>query len=411
MEGSLSYVRRVLDEAYERLSGVYLSTSVLGPVRLYSAKSVEDREFWALFCALVDFQVPVVSVLNPMLTGLAQHVEKRGLSFLDLVRDAGLAAEVLREFGWSSPRGRRRGFTHRFVKIEDVVELLAAFRRFGGLYGSLGSFVKESYARHAGDREPMEGVLADFLGALRECGGRSPLVPKGAGSAFKRFNLFFRWLVRPYPDLGLWAFIDRRHLLVSLDEGLRRVLARAFGLHVHLDRRGVLEATRFLKRVNPEDPAKYDYVLSRVSIMGYCARDLARSQCCMCLLASVCLSSRLPKQVEAKPLSKGEMEILEDFLKLRGEDFDRVVTEYPLGRFSADALLHAKGCTEYVVEVERELNYAAIGQAVTYRYLYYRHSGRLAKPMIVCRKASRELAEAARLEQGIEVVEVPAAQR
>jgi hypothetical protein len=131
----------------------------------------------------------------------------------------------------------------------------------------------------------------------------------------------------------------------------------------------------------------------------------------MCPLASVCASSRLPEQVEARSLSKGEMEILEDFLRLRGEDFDRVVTEYPLGRFSADALLHAKGCTEYVVEVERELNYAAIGQVITYRYLYYRHSGRLAKPMIVCRKASRELAEAAQLGQGIEVVEVPAAQR
>ena len=62
-----------------------------------------------------------------------------------------------------------------------------------------------------------------------------------------------------------------------------------------------------MRRVNPEDPVKYDYVLSRVSIMGYCARDLARSQCFMCPLASVCASSGLPKQVEAKPLSKGEM--------------------------------------------------------------------------------------------------------
>jgi hypothetical protein len=39
-----------------------------------------------------------------MLTGLAQHVEKRGLSFLDLVRDAGLAVEVFREFEWTRPR-------------------------------------------------------------------------------------------------------------------------------------------------------------------------------------------------------------------------------------------------------------------------------------------------------------------
>jgi hypothetical protein len=48
----------------------------------------------------------------------------------------------------------------------------------------------------------------------------------------------------------------------------------------------------------------------------------------------------------------------------------------------------------------------AIGQAVTYRYLYYKHNGKMAKPMIICRKASRELKEVAQLEQGIGVVEI-----
>ena len=88
-----------------------------------------------------------------------------------------------------------------------------------------------------------------------------------------------------------------------------------------------------MKRVNPEDPMKYDYVASRVSIMGYCAKDLARSQCYPCLLVNVCASSRLPKPVESKPLTSVKAEILKDFLKLQGEEFDRVVTEYPLGRF------------------------------------------------------------------------------
>jgi len=114
----------------------------------------------------------------------------------------------------------------------------------------------------------------------------------------------------------------------------------------------------------------------------------------------------LPRIAEAKPLTSVEMEILEDFLKIHGGEFDKVVTEYTLGRYSADALMHAKTCNEYIVEVERELNYMAIGQAVTYRYLYYKHSGKMAKPMIICRKASRELKEAAQLEQGIEVVEI-----
>ena len=45
------YVRRIMDEAYERLCDVYLDTSVLGPVRVYFARDVMDGEFWALFYA------------------------------------------------------------------------------------------------------------------------------------------------------------------------------------------------------------------------------------------------------------------------------------------------------------------------------------------------------------------------
>jgi len=114
-----------------------------------------------------------------------------------------------------------------------------------------------------------------------------------------------------------------------------------------------MEATRFLRKINPEDPTKYDYVLSRISIMGYCAKNLARSQCYMCPLINLCKSSRLPKIVEAKPLTPVEMEILKDFLKAHGGEFDKVITEYTLGRYSADALLHMKNCNEYIVEVER----------------------------------------------------------
>lgn len=116
----------------------------------------------------------------------------------------------------------------------------------------------------------------------------------------KRINLFFRWLVRPYPDLGLWSFINKRHLFVSLDANLQRVISRAFGINVGLNWCGVLEATRFLRKLNPEDPTKYDYVLSRVAIMGYCAKDMARSLCCLCPIASICKSSKLPKLVKAK---------------------------------------------------------------------------------------------------------------
>jgi len=43
------YVRCVMDEAYERLCDVYLGTSVLGLVRVYSARDVVDRSFRLCF--------------------------------------------------------------------------------------------------------------------------------------------------------------------------------------------------------------------------------------------------------------------------------------------------------------------------------------------------------------------------
>jgi len=406
MSDELSYAAHVLDEAYDRLKDNYVSSSVLGPVRLYSAKDSVDRELWALFCALVDFQMPVISALNPMLTGLAKHIEERDLKFVDLIHDLKLAERVLEGFEWSSPRGPKRGFVHRFVKVKDVIGLLSAFKRLCDVYGSLRGLAEKSYAEHANDPEPVEGVVRDLQKALLEYGGSPPLVPSSASSCLKRLNLFLRWLVRPYPDLGLWDFVDKRHLLASLDQNLKRVLSRAFGVNVGLNWCGVLKATRFLRKLNPKDPTKYDYVLSRISIMGYCAKDVTRSSCFLCPIASVCRTSRLPEVFMPKPLTKREMEIFEEYLKVHRGELDLVSTEYQLGRYSADALLHTIYCEEYVVEVEEELNYSAIGQAITYRHLYYKLRGRVAKPMIICRKASRELKEAAWLEQGITVVVV-----
>jgi hypothetical protein len=92
--------------------------------------------------------------------------------------------------------------------------------------------------------------------------------------------------------------------------------------------------------------------------------------------------------------------------KTNKERIDKVITEYPLGRFSADTLIHMVKCDEYVAEVEEELNYNAIGQVITYRYLYYKISKKMVKPIILCRRAKRELEEVAELEQGIIMIEV-----
>jgi len=90
-----------------------------------------------------------------------------------------------------------------------------------------------------------------------------------------------------------------------------------------------------------------------------------------------------------------------------GGDFRVRVLQKP--RFvDLERCMFCGACMEVCpVEVERELNYSAIGQVVAYRYLLHKIHGRFAKPMIICRRAPKELKEVAQPEQGIAVVEVP----
>jgi hypothetical protein len=122
--------------------------------------------------------MPVVKVLNPMLTSLAGYIKERGLRFIDMIYDADLASEILREFKWFSLGDFREGFIHRFVRIHDVVNLLTALRRICEVHGSLRSFVEELYVKHSYDHEPMEGVIKDLQEALLKYGGKPPLVPR-----------------------------------------------------------------------------------------------------------------------------------------------------------------------------------------------------------------------------------------
>jgi uncharacterized protein (TIGR02757 family) len=406
MNADTSFVLDLLNEAYDRLKNEYWSTSVLGPVRAYAAESDVDKEFWALFCALIDFQMPVKSVLNPMLFGLLTSMEETSIKFIHLIEDTNLAMTILKTFSWKTNRGAKKGFTHRFVKIENLIVLLQIFKEIIHDYVSLRNLVEEAYKDCLYMDEPMEGVLAKFLKILVDYGGRPPLIPTKMASTLKRFNLFFRWMVRPYPDLGLWSFIDKKELLVSLDGGLCRVLNRAFSLPIKINWHGVLKATKFFRSLNPDDPVKYDYILSRLAIMDYCTKELRRSKCFLCPLANICKFSRVTYKPKAKALRGKEREIFEKYLKIYGHEIDSVITEFPLGRYSADAVLHKRSCKTYVVEVEHTLNYNAIGQIVAYRFLYFKIHGKMTNPMIICLEAPKELKEICETEQGIEVLEI-----
>jgi len=96
--------------------------------------------------------------------------------------------------------------------------------------------------------------------------GKIPSFKTKGVSAYKRWNMFVRWMVRDeYPDLGLWKNIDKKDLIIPLDTHTHKVSLR-LGLIKRKtnDLQAAIELTNKLKNFDPSDPVKYDFALYRI---------------------------------------------------------------------------------------------------------------------------------------------------
>jgi uncharacterized protein (TIGR02757 family) len=89
-------------------------------------------------------------------------------------------------------------------------------------------------------------------------------------SACKRLCMFLRWLVRKDEngvDFGLWKNIKPAQLICPLDVHVERN-ARGLGLltRTQTDWQAALELTANLRKLDPEDPVKYDFALFGMGI-------------------------------------------------------------------------------------------------------------------------------------------------
>lgn len=89
-------------------------------------------------------------------------------------------------------------------------------------------------------------------------------------SACKRLNMYLRWLVRKDKkgvDFGLWNNLKSHQLMCPLDVHVDRT-ARALGLleRKYADWEAVEELTENLRKLDNNDPVKYDFALFGLSI-------------------------------------------------------------------------------------------------------------------------------------------------
>ncbi len=213
-------------------------------------------------------------------------------------------AAFVRSFDPARDGHRFATFGYRFNLPADVGALLAGAGHVVREHGSLGAFLGAQLAAQ-GDLRP---ALARFSRTIRERGAEAVADSMGPtralehlladaekGGACKRLLLYLRWMARKDAvDLGTWeGLIPRSALLVPVDTHVLRV-ARLLGLTSRKDAtwRTAEEITASLRRLDPQDPVKYDFALCHLGMSGMCPARRQRDNCLRCPLVRECTAGR-----------------------------------------------------------------------------------------------------------------------
>lgn len=168
------------------------------------------------------------------------------------------------------------GFKHRFTTSFEIAALLksaSTLQKEWGLLGNmLGAFLSE---------DTYQNALERFVVSILKVAGieKCSLLPRPSlGSACKRLHLFLRWMVREDEvDPGGWEGISPSVLIVPLDVHMFRA-ARVLGFTGRKTAGGAaaFEITDRFRTINPGDPVKYDFALTRMGIQGLHQDNLFR---------------------------------------------------------------------------------------------------------------------------------------
>jgi len=237
----------------------------------------------------------IVALLAAVLAyGRVQQIEKSLTDLLGRMGDSPF--EFVRNFD-KHKRQKLGNFKHRFTTGDCLSDLLMLLKKVLNQYGNLQNFFVQGY--NPSDKNIIP-ALSKFCDSLLDmyAENHNGHIPKGlrylllrpaAGSACKRLNLFLRWMVRnDNVDTGLWKSIDGAKLIVPVDVHIGR-LCRILGLH---DRKTVslttaIKITESFAEIEPADPVKYDFALSRIGILDNCTGQY-QNGCKFCELFEIC---------------------------------------------------------------------------------------------------------------------------
>jgi len=163
-------------------------------------------------------------------------------------------------------------FRHRTFNATDALYFIEFLKWFYSNYQSL----EEAFAISDQDATVERGLI-NFRNLFFSLPDYPPRTKKHVAtperkSACKRLNMYLRWMVRTDKkgvDFGIWKNIKPAQLVCPCDVHVERV-ARKLKLitRKQMDWQTALELTAYLRKLDPDDPVRYDFALFGLGLEG-----------------------------------------------------------------------------------------------------------------------------------------------
>lgn len=159
-------------------------------------------------------------------------------------------------------------FKHRTFNTTDLLYFIEFFK----FHYSHSATLETAFTQQGKTVEQMLSGFHRYFFSLEDAPYRTKkhIATPERGSTCKRMNMYLRWMVRndgKGVDLGIWKNISPSQLICPIDLHVARV-ARKFKLlkRKQTDWEAAVELTGRLKKLDKDDPVKYDFALFTLGI-------------------------------------------------------------------------------------------------------------------------------------------------
>jgi len=254
---NFSYLKKLLDELYYKyaITSFIDSDPVQFPHRYHEEKDIEIAAFISAMIA----------------QGRRTAIIKNLTKLFDYIDSCGGPHTYITTFEYKRELKKLSFFSHfayRNISFTDLCTFLFLFnlvlqkekslKELICRYSNSGSIIKAQI----GFMDEFYSIgLPDDLKITQSV--KMVLTHPSRGSACKRLNMFFRWMVRNDDiDFGIFDSISKSDLIIPLDTHVANI-ARKLKLTTRKqnDLKTAIEITENLKKINGKDPVKYDFAL------------------------------------------------------------------------------------------------------------------------------------------------------